>query len=280
MFVKPTTAFSAIVFGSAVVGAMGERVAVDGEQHAQSDSSSSRNFTISRSVASAQHRRSRGRVGRRSRPARRRRCGACRGGAACRSRDSGRDERTPASSAMRAAPVRGRASKRLTSPFARRVPSGNIATGWPSRASHTARSPRTLTRNTSSQGSYRTSILPPPLTRRPRPCDRAHDDQEARRETGREMRLDLRPAEDARQRGDDKDPLLELDRRGSTAGAAAWTAAVPSQVASRDAAIRRALIASPSRCSRSTPGAPPPRGSCRRGSSARRIDRPDFRCRS
>ena len=37
----------------AVVGAVGERVAVDGEERAQSDSSSSRIFAISRSVASA-----------------------------------------------------------------------------------------------------------------------------------------------------------------------------------------------------------------------------------
>ena len=33
---------------------------------------------------------------------------------------------TPASSAIRAAPERGLASKRFTSPFVRRVPSGNI----------------------------------------------------------------------------------------------------------------------------------------------------------
>ncbi len=45
---------------------------------------------------------------------------------------------TPASSAIRAAPVRGRASRVFSSPFVRRVPSGNIATIFPSRASCTA----------------------------------------------------------------------------------------------------------------------------------------------
>ena len=41
---------------------------------------------------------------------------------------------TPAASAIRAAPVRGRASNFFRSPFCRRVPSGNIATMLPSRA--------------------------------------------------------------------------------------------------------------------------------------------------
>ena len=45
---------------------------------------------------------------------------------------------TPPSSAIRAAPLRGRASHFFTSPFVRRVPSGNIATGQPSRTSSTA----------------------------------------------------------------------------------------------------------------------------------------------
>ena len=88
--------------------------------------------------------RSRGRAGRRSRPARRTRRASSRAAAACRfpSTAAGTSG-TPASSAIRAAPVRGRASKRLTSPFFRRVPSGNITTRAPrARAARRSRSPR------------------------------------------------------------------------------------------------------------------------------------------
>ena len=45
---------------------------------------------------------------------------------------------TSASSAIRAAPVCGRGRRRLASPFSRRVPSGKIATTFPSRAKSTA----------------------------------------------------------------------------------------------------------------------------------------------
>ena len=45
---------------------------------------------------------------------------------------------TPASSAIRAAPVWARASYLLRSPFFRRVPSGNITTTCPSRQSRAA----------------------------------------------------------------------------------------------------------------------------------------------
>ena len=49
---------------------------------------------------------------------------------------------TPASSAIRAAPLRQRASCRLRSPFSRRVPSGNMTTMCPSRQSRWAGSHR------------------------------------------------------------------------------------------------------------------------------------------
>src|SRR5205814_1739166 len=122
-----------------VIGAVGERVAVDCEQQAQSDASSSWIFAISRSVASwaasetSRPRRSSISTGEpyatRRRPRR-----ASLSVPLTATGTSG----TPASRAIRAAPERGRASNLFTRPFVRRVPSGNIATTLPSRARRTA----------------------------------------------------------------------------------------------------------------------------------------------
>ena len=124
-----------------VVGAVGERVAVDREQQAaHSDASSAWIAAIRRSVASrAASATLDGRAGRRARSARR---------SARASRSSRRRPSVPLMPAgtsgtpglegdPRRAGVRP-ASNVLRRPFRRRVPSGNIATTLPSRASRTA----------------------------------------------------------------------------------------------------------------------------------------------
>ena len=77
--------------------------------------------------------------GRRARSDRRRRPSAWAGGSAppCPQMAAGTSG-TPASSAIRAAPERQRASCRLRRPFSRRVPSGNMTTMCPSRHSRIA----------------------------------------------------------------------------------------------------------------------------------------------
>jgi hypothetical protein len=136
MFMKPTTAFRRIDFGSPWYGAVRERVAVDGEEDAHArDASSSAIRAMRRSVASCEaSRRSSLPRSRRYRPESRTRHGAGR---------SGSSRSVPATAAgtsgtaglerdSRGARCAGRASCFLTSPFVRRVPSGNIMTVSPS----------------------------------------------------------------------------------------------------------------------------------------------------
>ena len=115
-----------------VVGAVGERVAVDREQRAsrgaaarsarRSAPSGARSRPGARRAAAARARSSRA-------PARRRRPSAC---ASARARSlpltAAGTSGTPASIAIRAEPERGRCANFLRSPFVWRVPSGNIAT--------------------------------------------------------------------------------------------------------------------------------------------------------
>ncbi len=77
---------------------------------------------------------------------------------------------TPASSAMRAAPECQRASCRLTMPFRLRVPSGNMTTALPSRASATA-----VSSASSSRSPRRTRNPPPAVTITPRGNQKSSD---------------------------------------------------------------------------------------------------------
>ena len=133
-------------FGQRVVRPVGERVAVHHQERSAhaSDRSSSSTASRSRSVATARGliRRKRQRD-RRARSVHRMRRAAARAVPAdrCRRSPAGTSG-TPASSAIRAAPVRQRASCFFRKPFLRRVPSGNITTAFPrGRARRPSRSP-------------------------------------------------------------------------------------------------------------------------------------------
>ena len=139
MFVKPTIAFSRIDFGSPWYARCANESPSTASSTLTETLPARRCAPSSARSPRARPRRPRVRADRRSRPARRRRRSACpRRSSLSVPFTAAGTSGTPASSAMRAAPERGLASKRFTSPFVRRVPSGNIATTWPSRASCTA----------------------------------------------------------------------------------------------------------------------------------------------
>ena len=132
-----------------VEGAVRERVAVDHEQGSPVSSAPPR-ATRSRRGADPWRRRQpspRGRAARSSELDRRcrRRPGAVRAARSglCPQKAAGTSG-TPASRAMRAAPVCQRASNFFRRPFSRRVPSGNMTTTWPSRQRRDRRLDRLL----------------------------------------------------------------------------------------------------------------------------------------
>ena len=107
---------------------------------------------------------------------------------------------TPASSAIRAAPVCACASYVLRRPFLRRVPSGNIAITWPSRASGTAVS-------IASRSACPRRTLKPPHARDERP-EREPE----------ELRLGHEAQEAPRPEREPERPRVEDSRRGRRRG--------------------------------------------------------------